>query len=440
MVTKRAEALLPKTETPAMAITTGTGSAPPGPRTRRVLVLGSDIRAFLSVIRSLGRRNIDVEIAWCPQASPARRSRYVSAVHELPAYSADDTSWLTALVELLKSRHFDLVIPADDQTTLPTQAHRTELERYAAFYLLSPGAFETTMSKRQTHELADALGIPRPRQQFVSTPAELEAAARQLGFPLVLKPETSFTADDLRTRRTHLKLRDQSELAGATPRLPAVAEDHYPGDGMGVSLLASEGAVLVAFQHRREHEPLLGGGSTYRSSVALDRHLLDACSRLVAELRYTGVAMVEFKVDDETGRWVLIEMNGRFWGSLPLALAAGVDFPYYLYELLVDGRREFPTDYPTGVYCRNFSLDFSWTIDNIRADRDDPILMTKPLRRVARDALRLATFQEHNDTLTLDDPLPGITEIWQLISTVGARRLHGFARRIRKLSLGSSRD
>src|SRR5439155_2761023 len=104
---------------------------------------------------------------------------------------------------------------------------------------------------------------------------------------------------------------------------PAVAEDHFSGEGLGVSLLASEGKVLVAFQHRREHEPLLGGGSTYRSSVPLDRRLLDACSRLVADLRYTGVAMVEFKVDSESGRWVLIEMNGRFWGSLPLALAAG---------------------------------------------------------------------------------------------------------------------
>ena len=423
-----------------MAITTGTGSAPRRARMRRVLVLGSDTRAFLSVIRSLGRHDIEVEIAWCPQASPARRSRYVSVVHDLPAYRVADTAWLAALVELLKSRHFDLVIPADDPTTLPIQAHRTKLERYAAIYLLSPRAFEATMSKRRTHELADMLEIPRPRQQLVSTPAELEAAARELGYPLVLKPETSFTAEDVRTRRTHLKIRNASELADASRRLPAVAEDHFSGDGMGVSLLASDGEILVAFQHRREHEPLLGGGSTYRSSVALDGRLLDACSRLVAELRYTGVAMVEFKVDDETGHAVLIEVNGRFWGSLPLALAAGVDFPYYLYELLVEGRRDFPAHYPAGVYCRNFSLDLSWTLDNLRADRHDPVLMTKPLKRVARDALRLIALREHNDTLTLDDPLPGIIEISQLVRAVGAHRRQALARRIKRLSLGSSRD
>jgi predicted ATP-grasp superfamily ATP-dependent carboligase len=284
------------------------------------------------------------------------------------------------------------------------------------------------------------LGIPRPRQQVVSTPAELESAARELGYPLVLKPETSFTVDDVRTRRTHLKIRGASELADAAAHLPAVAEDHFSGDGMGVSLLASDGEILVAFQHRREHEPLLGGGSTYRSSVPLDRGLLDACSRLVAELRYTGVGMVEFKVDDETGHSVLIEMNGRFWGSLPLALAAGVDFPYYLYELLVEGQREFPTDYPAGVYCRNLSLDLSWTLDNLRANRDDPILMTRPLRRVARDTLRLLTLREHNDTLTLDDPLPGVAEIWQLIQTVGAHRRQALASRIRRFSVGGSRD
>ena len=58
-------------------------------------------------------------------------------------------------------------------------------------------------------------------------------------------------------------------------------------------------------------------------------------------LRYTGVAMVEFKVNAKTGEFVLIEINGRFWGSLPLAVAAGANFPLWLYQMWVENREDF---------------------------------------------------------------------------------------------------
>ena len=75
------------------------------------------------------------------------------------------------------------------------------------------------------------------------------------------------------------------------------------------------GEVLLAFQHVRLHEPPRGGGSSYRMSTALTPELLDASVRLLKSVDYTGVAMVEFKVDPKTGRWALMEVNGRFWGS-----------------------------------------------------------------------------------------------------------------------------
>ena len=58
--------------------------------------------------------------------------------------------------------------------------------------------------------------------------------------------------------------------------------------------------------------------------------------------------MAEFKVNPRTGGWVLIEINGRFWGSLPLTIAAGADFPRYLYELR-SRTHGFPREYRTGI-------------------------------------------------------------------------------------------
>src|SRR5436309_4883105 len=109
----------------------------------------------------------------------------------------------------------------------------------------------------------------------------------------------------------------------------------------------------------------------------------------MAALRYTGVAMVEFKIDLPTGRWILVEINGRFWGSLPLAIAAGADFPYWLYQMMVEGRRDFPREYAIGIYARNTSQDLEWLRDDLFADRGDPTLATRPLVQVAKEALNL---------------------------------------------------
>src|SRR6185503_6339152 len=113
-----------------------------------------------------------------------------------------------------------------------------------------------------------------------------------------------------------------------------------------------DGQVLSAFQHARIHETT-EWGSSYRRSVAISPELLEASQRLMQAIRYTGVAMAEFIVNPKSGQWVFLEINGRFWGSLPLAVAAGADFPYYLYRLLVEDNRDLPTDYRLGVRCRN---------------------------------------------------------------------------------------
>jgi protein-tyrosine-phosphatase len=124
--------------------------------------------------------------------------------------------------------------------------------------------------------------------------------------------------------------------------------------------------------------------------------------------------MFEFKVDPLLGSWALIEINGRFWGSLPLSIAAGIDFPYALWQLLVEGRKEFRNQYRTDIYCRNVKRDLKWMWLNLRADRTDPDLATVPLPRVAAEITHVVRLREHTDTVTIDDPRPGLAEVDQL--------------------------
>lgn len=389
---------------------------------RKVLVLGSDERSFLAVVRSLGRAGLAVHVGWCPEDSLARASRYVRAVHDLPPYRPDDDAWKRALVALCRAERFDLVIPTSDPTLIPLQLHHGELAAAGRLYVLGARAFEVAFDKQRSRALAESLGIPVPREQAFATPVDAEALLAAFTLPVVLKPRASFRPDDGLGQRHVVHIgTDPASLARALAAVAAEGEvlvqEHLPGVGAGVELLAAEGEILASFQHLRVHEPRTGGGSSYRTSVPVAPHLGAAAAKLMRALDWTGVAMVEFRLDPASGRWAFLEINGRFWGSLPLAVAAGADFPYWLYQLLVEGRREFPREYRTGLYCRNWTRDLAWLGESRRAPRAE----RTPLARVLGEAARTLALRERSDTFVLDDPRPGLLEARRLLGRLGTR-------------------
>ncbi len=384
----------------------------------KVLVLGTDERSFLAVVRSLGRAGIEVHGGWTAPDAVARASRYLRVAHQLPPYAPGDDAWLRALTALLDAERFDLVVPTSDPTLIPLQLHQAALAPHARLYVLGARAFEVAFDKRKSLELAASLDIRVPREEVFATPADADTVLRSFALPVVLKPRTSFLPTDLGRKRVVRTATDAAALARGLAAFAAdgevLVQERLAGVGAGVELIADQGRVLAAFQHLRVHEPHTGGGSSYRTAVPVEPALGDAAARLMAALDYTGVAMVEFRGDPATSRWAFLEINGRFWGSLPLAIAAGADFPHWLYQLLVEGRRDFPQTYRAGLYCRNWTRDAGWLAENLRAPRAARV----PLARVAAEAARVLVGRERSDTFTLDDPRPGLVEAGRLLGRV----------------------
>lgn len=385
---------------------------------KKALVLSSVSRTVLAAIRSLGRGGVEVHTAWTRPGCISARSRYVRAAHDLPPYSDTDPSWKTALADLMRRERFDLVVPCTDIDTLALHRHRAELERFGRIYTPNDEAVAVLFDKHRTNELARSAGVRLAREAIIADMDGARDAWRELGAPLVLKPRRTFDhpAQGLAVR----KVRSEAELLRILPKFlahgPVAAQQNFVGHGAGVELLLDRGEKLLAFQHIRVHEPLDGGQSTYRKSVPLSPDLLDAALRILRPLRYTGVAMVEFKINPATGDWIFVEVNSRFWGSLPLSVAAGADFPLALLEFLTTGRRDFPQRYRTGLVCRNLPLDIEWQIANLHADRTDPTLATKTLPAVLCETVaNILTLRERWDSLTLDDPRPGFAEIGGLL-------------------------
>lgn len=335
--------------------------------TRSVLVTDAGRASAIAFLRSLGRKGWHVIAADSDARSAGFRSRFVAERLVYPAPQRSPRAFVESLHAFLGARRVDLVIPVTDECIHPLARARARFEGLTRLAIADDEALATVADKHATLELAQRLGVPVPDTRLVRTLAEARRAAAELAFPLVLKPAVSrrYHAAEDRIEAGHVTFaRDLSELEARMQALvgkhDVLLQSYERGVGVGVECLAREGRVLCAFQHRRLAEiPVSGGASAWRESVALDPELFEHARALIEALRWTGLIMVEFKLG---ARPWLLEINGRVWGSLPLACLAGVDFPGELAELYCpSGAPRAPVaPYRIGVRAYNFELMLNW--------------------------------------------------------------------------------
>ena len=380
-----------------------------------ILVLGTDNQSFLAVIRSLGRAGYEIHVAWYVDTSDALASRYICARHPLSPYRANDPLWLSEFQNLLASNSINLVIPCTDSVTIPLQAIQSQLPSSVKFYVLPPVLFQIANSKNAMYMIASELGIPLAKGATVSSEEDAEQTLDVLNCPWVFKPEFSYSGENPGVRNSVQKAfsRDEANrlVSGFLSRGRFQIQENFIGIGTGVEVLCDQGEILMEFQHVRIHEPLHGGGSSYRKGVPVHPGMREATQKLMARLQYTGVAMVEFKWDRAHDQWIFIELNARFWGSLPLAVASGADFPRALVELLMSGTRPMNRKIRHDLFARNLALDTEWLTANFHANKKDPTLSALPWSTVLKEGLTLVCGKERWDSLAVDDPAPFFREV-----------------------------
>jgi len=397
----------------------------------RVLVTDAGRGSAITVIRSLGRHGIDVIVADHRANSPGFRSRYAAArvLYPDPASAPDEV--VDTLLAAAREHRVDLIVPVSDEVLLPLSAARERFAGVCALAAPEPEALACVTDKAATVALAHRVGVPIPPTAVVRTADEAQVAARDLGWPVVVKPAASRVYRSGGVEAYSVAYAgDARELAERMARLEGCAavllQGYRGGEGHGVELLMDRGRPLAAFQHRRLHEvPITGGASALRESVALDPALYDYSLRLMRELRWTGLAMVEFRVGP--GGPVLMEVNGRIWGSLPLAVKSGVDFPLRLAELCLDRELGVPAaadDFALGVRSRNLGLELVWVASVLRKRRRYPYLPAPRRRAGLTAALRLALPRDGFDVLDRDDPAPGLLDAAQVASRLVGKVRH----------------
>ncbi len=305
-------------------------------KARRILVTDGTQRSALAVVRSLGKAGHTVFVCSPRVPSLAGSSRYSFAEARVPDALIAPADYATEVTLLVDRWRVDTLIPITEASLLALLPERSTLG--AAIPFPEEHVFRAITDKHAVLTAASELGIATPRQLVLGARSDARLIdAAGIEFPVVLKPSRSVGEHDGHRHALavmHAATADALRLAIDSlddAAFPLLVQQRIVGPGTGIFLLVWDGVVRAAFAHQRLREkPPSGGISVYSQSIAANPALLEKSKQLLQRMDWNGVAMVEYKLDASTGVPYLMEVNGRFWGSLQLAIDAGVDFPALL--------------------------------------------------------------------------------------------------------------
>ena len=386
--------------------------------TRTILVTDGEQRASLALVRSLGRAGHKVYTCSARGRSLAGASRFSAGESAVANALTSPESFVADVQRIIRDRSIDVLLPVTEASLLVLLPERDRLGVCVPF--ADAGAMRAISDKARLLGTAPSVGIAIPEQRVVRGATEWKSMLHSgIGFPVVLKPARSVAEHN--GRRVKLAVRHaatQAQLEAEVRELdnaayPILVQQRIVGPGVGIFMLLWNGELLATFAHRRIREkPPAGGVSVYRESIAADHALVARSRALLEHFGWRGVAMIEYKLDAATGTPYLMEVNGRFWGSLQLAIDSGVDFPTLLVSAAMGERPS-----PVGHYMKGIRSRWWWgDVDHVlvRLFRSEAALSLPPGFQsrwgTLRDFFTLWRPGDRNEVLRLDDPAPFIRE------------------------------
>jgi len=366
----------------------------------KVLVLDAQLRSSLAVIRSLGKTGLEVTAGSESRSGIGLYSKYTATKIIYPNPRASPDIFLQWLRNLVQKKSYDCIIPSHTYTVFLLTKYRDLLEPYTKIPPPDFKIFFTAYDKQRLFEVAAKHQIPIP---LTYDPESLDTLIGRIQrYPVVVKPARRHSLG-IAVCQSPYELRESykhfTSLYG-----PCVVQDYIPNGGeFGVYTLFNERSEPVALTVQQRIRTLhdYGGFSTSRRTVE-NEELVRIAFQLLRLLRWSGVAMVEFRVDKNTGQPKVIEINPRLWGSLQLAIEAGVDFPHLLYRFTVGEKLTPALNYEKNVECR-------WLLGDVAG-----------FLRCHNKIRELQSFLNptiHSDILSYDDLKPTLFSLFTLSNT-----------------------
>lgn len=315
-----------------------------------ILVLDAHLRASLVAIRSLGQRNVGVTAGSETRFAMGLFSKYCGERIIYPNPRSKTKSFLEHMESLIKKNDYDLVLPTHTYTTYILKKYKNIFSKNTQVTPPDFNVFVNAYDKKRLLRIAEKNGISCPITYCYSDLDEISENIHE--YPVVVKPSK---IHGMGIAICNSKSELEKTYAQMTKKIGSCfVQEYIPNGGeFGVCALFNYDSDPIALTVHKRIRSMnsYGGVSTMRTTVE-NNDIVQTALGLLKTIKWSGVAMVEFRVDSRTGIPKLMEINPRFWGSLQLSYKAGVDFPYLLYRLTAGDNLTPNLNYKTGVRCR----------------------------------------------------------------------------------------
>ena len=314
-----------------------------------ILITDGENRSSLAVTRSLGRIGYNLVVTGVERKNISSQSRYCNISYQAASSLENEKEYLADIVNLSEKEEIDYILPMTEPAMFVLSKNRQTLPVGTILAAPSHDQIKTIFDKVSVFRLAQKNGIDIPKTIFINNQSEFHEKVKNIfNFPVVVKPgmssiptEKGFVSAGIKYAGNREELVHLYETNEAL-QYPSMIQEKIIGPGTGLFTLFDNDRHLALFSHERLREkPPSGGVSVVCKSVPLDKDMVESARILLADVGWQGVAMVEFKRDLRDGKPKLMEINGRFWGSLQLAISAGVDFPKLLLKYLQNLKIEY---------------------------------------------------------------------------------------------------
>lgn len=421
-------------------------------RTPGVVITDGNERAALAVARSLGNQGIPVFVGAEAPASLAGASRYCTQSFQYPSPWREPEAFVSCLNDAAIKWGGAAIFPMTDIAMEVIGEHRLTIDRSIAVPIPALEQYHRLSDKYGLTKWARENDIPVPQTLFVPDGRIEDLVAQIDSWPVVVKPARSLLKLDGYWQKSVVKI---APHADELRRLyhenwylqePSMLQDYVAGQGEGVFGLFEDGNPATLFAHRRLRErPPTGGVSVLREAIALPQPMTDYAVRIMREARWDGVAMVEFKVDERSGVPYLMEVNGRFWGSLQLAVDAGADFPAMLYNHATSKTEQSEqAPYRVGTRSQWWLGDVDHLLARLRhRDAENSLPKSTPSPWTSfLGLINIFDFSTRNEVFRLSDISPGLFELGgyasRAVRAAGRKLRYRAARWQRAFSYGAA--
>ena len=355
--------------------------------TPRVLITDGEQRAVVAAVRGLARAGYAVSVMASSRPAAAQWSRDCARRLYAPSAAADRGEGLVDAVRReLEREPYAALVPGSDAALRAFSRRREELEPLTRLGLPSESATERAFDKLLLLEEAARHGLDGPASRTCESPAELAAAAQEVGYPLMLKPARSVRTDGAWRQQQSVIVRSPDELAPAAETLAApytLQRFHEGAPVVSVAGVLDGGALVGTAVARYDRTwPPSAGSASASTTIAAPEGLVERSLDLLNAIGWRGIFELEF-LELPDGRHATIDLNPRVYGSLALAISAGANLPA-IWVGLLQGERRAPVVARAGLHYR-------WEEGEVRAllravlagDTDEMAAVLRPQRHTA---------------------------------------------------------